>query len=323
MTQLPFRKQLIDLRQEKVFFNPIFKTEADEVLETPFYNPYPHYYTYGTLLDEHNLRQNNQVHVKRITQVFDKIKTVDSEDREDFSLNCNSTDLSFSKITLKILYGEILKVDYYRAHHSLFKWTEEMAHMAIDWDEVWKNLHNPLALEETKSIIWEQIHLNAYSTSSYNKWRKTEEICPLCLIIPESDFHLIFNCQATKELWEEINPILRQIDEREVTKEEMAFGSFGNTVKTKLRNWITFLLRECISEQESVAYKNELGLQNIKEIKIKYIIKLKEQILASYRYHESKNTMHLFKLIYCADGSFLEYDESIEHYTLPNIFPNL
>ena len=171
MTQLPFRKQLIDLRQEKVFFNPIFTTEEDEVLETPYYNPLPHYYTYGILLEEHNHRQNNRAYRKRITQVFDKIKNVDFENREDFSFRYNSKDLSFEKITLKILYREILKIDFYKAHHSLFKWTEEKAHMAIDWDEVWKNLYNHLALEETKSIIWEQTHLNEYNTFYYNKWR--------------------------------------------------------------------------------------------------------------------------------------------------------
>ena len=145
----------------------------------------------------------------------------------------------------------------------------------------------------------------------------------MCLIIPENEYHLIFDCQATRELWEEINPILRQIDGEDVTKEEMAFGMFGNTAKIKLRNWLTFLLRECILEQEGIAYKNNQGLLNIREIKIKYNVKLKEQILTNYRYHRQSNTIQFFKLMFCADGSFLEYDYSIEHFTLPNIFSNL
>ena len=143
------------------------------------------------------------------------------------------------------------------------------------------------------------------------------------MIIPESEYHLIFNCQAIKELWEDINPILRQIDERMVTKEEMAFGISGNTAKIRLRNWLTLLIRECILEQESIAYKNNLGLLNIREIRIKYKVKMKEQILTSYRFHKNNNTMQFFKLIYCAVGTFLKYDDDIEHFTLPNIFPNL
>ena len=70
----------------------------------------------------------------------------------------------------------------------------------------------------------------------------------------------------------------------------MAFGIFGNTARINLRNWLTLLLRECILEQEGIAYKNNQGV---------------------------------FKLIYCADGTFLEYDENMEHFTLPNIFPHL
>lgn len=104
MTQLPFRKQLIDLRREKIFLNPIFKIERDEVLKNPSQNPYSNYYTYGTLLEHHNLRLDNQTYRKRLTQVFDKINNVDSEDRDDFSLRYNSTDLTFDEITLKILY---------------------------------------------------------------------------------------------------------------------------------------------------------------------------------------------------------------------------
>ena len=198
-----------------------------------------------------------------------------------------------------------------------------MAHIAIDWDQVWKNLHNPIALEETKSIIWEQIHLNAYNTFSYNKWRNTQKICPICLVIPESEYHMIFNCQATKELWHDLNPILIQIEGQVVTKEEMAFGISGNSAKIRLRNWLTLLLRECILEQESIAYKNNLGLLNIREIRIKYMVKLKEQILTSYRFHKNNNTIQFFKLIYCADGAFLKYEDDIQHFTLPNIFPNL
>lgn len=83
-------------------------------------------------------------------------------------------------------------------------------------------------------------------------------------------------CQATKELWEDLKPILRQIGEREVTKDEMDFGISGNTARIKLRNWLTLLLRECILEQEGIAYKNNQGVLNIREIKIKYNVKLKE-----------------------------------------------
>ena len=99
----------------------------------------------------------------------------------------------------------------------------------------------------------------------------------------------------------------------------MAFGITGNNTKSILRNWISLLARECIWEQEPIAYKNELGSANIQEIRTKFNTKLREQILTSYRYHEQNGMIGFFKITYCADGTFLEYDENIKHYTLPKL----
>ena len=101
----------------------------------------------------------------------------------------------------------------------------------------------------------------------------------------------------------------------------MAFGLKGNTAKILLRNWITLLLRECVIEQESIAYDNQLGLHNIREIKSTFNVRLKEQVLESYKYHKHKNNLDTFEIKYCADGTFLEYDANIQHYTLPRTFP--
>ena len=100
----------------------------------------------------------------------------------------------------------------------------------------------------------------------------------------------------------------------------MAFGMEGKTAKIHLRNWLTFLLRECIMNQERIAYKNQLGLHNIREIKCTYNARLKREILQSYEFHHNKGTMHIFKHIYRANGVFLEYDSGIQHYTIPKIF---
>ena len=100
----------------------------------------------------------------------------------------------------------------------------------------------------------------------------------------------------------------------------MAFGMEGNTANILLRNWLTFLLRECIINQESIAYNNQLGLHNIAEIQCTFNARLKKEILQSYEYHKDKNTMHIFREIYRANGVFLMYDNDIRHYTIPKIF---
>lgn len=100
----------------------------------------------------------------------------------------------------------------------------------------------------------------------------------------------------------------------------MAFGMDGNTANIQLRNWLTLLLRECIIDQERIGYKNQLGLHNITDIQCTFNARLKKEILQNYDYHNNQGTIHLFRHIYRANGVFLQYDDEIQHYTIPKIF---
>ena len=95
---------------------------------------------------------------------------------------------------------------------------------------------------------------------------------------------------------------------------------YGNTANIHLRNWLTFLLRECIIDQERIAHKNQLGLNNISDIKCTFDARLKKEILQSYEFHKNRGTLHRFRHIYRANGVFLLYDEDIQHYTFPKLF---
>ena len=86
MTKLPFRIKVTDIRQEKVFYNPIFQTRLGNVLETTNRNPSPYIYTYGTIREEHYLRLTNQRYRKSVTNIFDKVAIIDIVGREDFAL---------------------------------------------------------------------------------------------------------------------------------------------------------------------------------------------------------------------------------------------
>ena len=70
------------------------------------------------------------------------------------------------QITHKQLYEESL-LNIYRDHHSQAKWTEKL-NTAIVWEHVWTAVHNSLVENETKTIIWEQLHLNFYTQYKYN-----------------------------------------------------------------------------------------------------------------------------------------------------------
>ena len=130
----------------------------------------------------------------------------------------------------------------------------------IVWDkEVWRQVHNPVTPDTTKTTIWEQIHLNFLTTYKFNQFRthsneKIEE-CPLCRKIPKDIYHLILNCQITLELWQELEKTIEKIIPQKITEMEMAFGLIGEHPKMILRNWMTYTLREVIQKQEYIAYK--------------------------------------------------------------------
>ena len=48
------------------------------------------------------------------------------------------------------------------------------------------------------------------------------------------------------------------------------FGILGTSPAITLRNWLTYVLRFCIHQQENLAYHNKKGLLNELDIKLDY-----------------------------------------------------
>ena len=47
-----------------------------------------------------------------------------------------------------------------------------------------------------------------------------------------------------------------------VMEQEKIFGIFGDSHAVTLRNWLAYVLRFCIYQQENLAYYNKKGLVN-------------------------------------------------------------
>ena len=75
----------------------------------------------------------------------------------------------------------------------------------------------------------------------------------------------------------------------------MVFGIPGQKPGIILRNWITFLLRHCIVEQESIAFHNKLGLFNEHEIKLKFNERVKTEVMAKYRIYSNLDRVEFFE----------------------------
>ena len=234
MTTLDLRKQVLDPRDEQLFYNPIFQRGNGQTLSITKPCDTAGVFTYGQLLDEVALKNNGRPHRRHVANLFDCISLRDLDDRQFYLLNTVDGDFKFQKVTQKILYEQLPKL-HYRDHHSSAKWVAKLQ-TPIAWDKVWKSVHNPLSTEETASFVWEQVHLNMYTTHSYNKWHKSNLCCPLCTQPIRDEFHIIFDCLVVVSLWKEIEPMLLRIYPAPVTEQEKIFRILGDSPAVTLRN---------------------------------------------------------------------------------------
>ena len=303
MTTLDLRKQVLDPREEKLFHNPIFQGRSVQTLKITKPCETAGVFTYGLLLDEVELRTNGRPHRRHIANLFDRIFIRDLDDRQHYLLNTVDGNFKFEKVTQKLVYEQLLKLNY-RDHHSSAKWVEKF-NTPVEWDKVWGSVHNPLATEETASFVWEQIHLNMYTTYSYNKWHKTNLPCPLCTQLIDDEFHLIFDCPLVVSLWEEIEPLLLRIYPSPVTEQERIFGILVNSPAIVLRNWLTYVLRFCIYWQENSAYHNKKGVLNATDIKLIYNAQVHREAVQRLLYYTHIGRLDLFHKYYSVNEVFV------------------
>ena len=208
-------------------------------------------YTYGSVAREYTKQCQGLPHLNYVANIFPRIIHFDIHGKSQHTifLTALQAKVSFGVVTYKNVYEELLRQNYVQ-HHSTNKWENKLPDVPFDWEKIWNSLNNPITAEHVRTTIWEQIHLNDYCTYSYNKWHNTQDDCPLCLTIPSSKFHLTLECDVTVSLWRQLEPYLLCLSPAPVTDFEKIFGLLGTSPKIILRNWLTFLLRQCIVDQE-------------------------------------------------------------------------
>ena len=224
--------------------------------------------------------------------------------------------IPFKQVTQYQVYCELIRSTYID-HHSKHKWENRFPNCDISWDDVWLFVNNPLSREDTKTAIWEQLHLNDYTTYSYNKWHKAQQVCPLCLQLPNNKFHITLECPVTISLWHELTHHLLKIHPEPISEEEMVFGLSGSKPGIKLRNWLTSLLREYIVRQESIAYHNKKGRQNEVDIKLSYNAAVKAEVWEKYNILQHLGRTEYFKKMYAINNYLITWvDEQWQILTL-------
>ena len=314
MTNIEIKKGIKDVQlwdREHLFYNPLFTRENGKLLSLTKYCGEKNIFILEQLLDE-KVKENRQLpHDKVLTKMLSKILLNTSVPKEDILIKYNGEEIKFAQITQKQLYEEAL-IRISGDHFSQVKWVEKL-NTSIVWEEVWKTVHNFFLTNKTKNIIWQQLHLNFYTQYSYNKWHKKQDNCPLCQKIPESIYHIILHCEFANKLWEELEPILRQLHPVPISDEEKAFGIVQKNQKTSiiLRNWLTYLLRECISREEREAYYSPNP--NLQKTKLKLNEAMRSEIHIKAILYKNENNLLAFEKvltyeeILCKKGEDGEY----------------
>ena len=249
-----------DWDKENIFYNPLILSKSGKTIKETEHFRKNKIYRLGQLLQEKSKEQRKLPFDKKSVTLLKNIKldigTSEYGIIKEHTVFLGNTEVKkMSQITQKDLYEDAILFKS-RNHTYQGKWADKLNTIMIIWEEVWDSVHNPLALNETRTAIWEQIHLNFYTTYSYNKWHNASDPCPLCNKIPESIFHIILHCDIVNTLWNQLLPTLSKLSSRALDEAEKAFGilQIKKTPGMILRNWLGYKLREQILLLERTTY---------------------------------------------------------------------
>ena len=129
----------------------------------------------------------------------------------------------------------------------------------------------------------------------------------------------MLHCDFANRLWADVEPILIKFHPAPVTEEEKAFGIFLRkpTTGTLIRNWVTYLLRDCITQEEREAYHSKRpSVKNAKKKVNRFIVhELNKKII---RYKHENNLERLEKLITYAEVLCVKQTDGT--YDIKNIY---
>ena len=316
ITKLDTAKHYENLNEEHLFFNPIFTTTTDEDMHdrtlTPFYGnrALQSVTTYGDLLKESSDPKLTAVLLRR----KESIHYIRNSVPQNQIIDSGNTAVNFKDVSQKLIYSALI-LKKSTDHGYQVKWYEEEDYLiGTMWPQIWENIHNQFFTEEVKSTVWDQVHLNFYTTYSYNKWHNSLEPCPLCNVIPDTIHHIISGCNFTRRLWHKMENTLRRIYPKNISTFEMAFGLQPDTKKelpqTILRNWITFSLRHYIMKEERKAYyRKNIGTEYIAKFLKDFEYILQQELQIKYHHFKNRGLLTKFENIALAGNVLGEIDD--------------
>ena len=255
------KKGIADIKdwdRENIFYNPLITDKTGNTLKENAYLRKKGISKLGQLFEEKAKKSRNIPFDNKITSIAETIILDTSIEKEDMVILGNGgRQVKMLAITQKDLYEDaIFRMS--RPHNHETKWIDKLNTMFLP-EEVWASVHNFLSSNQTKTAIWEQIHLNFYTQYSYNKWHSSSGTCPLCNTLPDSIYHIILDCDFVNNIWESIKVTLLKLHKKPISDEEKSLGivHINKSPGMLARNWLTYKMREQLLEFERKAYHSQ------------------------------------------------------------------
>ena len=311
-------KCIEDWDEQPIFYNPLITSKSGKTLKETEYYRKNSVYKLGQLLEEKSKEARNVPYDRTMTTLASSITLDTDVEKEDIVILGTRKVVKMSSITQKELYEDaILKISKDHTHQA--KWAAKL-NTVILWEEVWNSVHNFLVSNKTRTVIWEQLHLNFYTQYSYNKWHGKQDMCPLCSKVPESIYHVILHCDFVNNIWTQMQPILYQLHSKLVNDEEKALGivNIKHTNEIFLRNWLTYKLREQVMQFERMAYHSSKAA-TLDLFKAKFNQSMASEIKQLMFRYNNENKLPLFDKMIAYQGILCEKVQEGE-YRLKKVF---
>ena len=111
--------------------------------------------------------------------------------------------------------------------------------------------------------------------------------------VEDDIFHIILNCPVLKEIFSKFNATFKEINGKDITNREIAFGNQESGGKNNLRNFLIFIIKYSIFKMRNVNFTN-------KRLAITAVLKrihkeIKSELIKKLIIYASRNEISRFK----------------------------
>jgi len=243
--------------------------------------------------------------IPNLNRAFHKIQYTNNE-QDIFSLTRENEKIVITKGIFKVIYNCILESKINNTSKIWEqKWGVElnMPEDGLNWENIWKVVHNGIVNYKVQSSIWEMIHRNFICGYILKQMHKSDGVCKLCNKLERQRTHIFMNCDIINYVYNHFSNIITIFDNSVLSQKEKAFGIFEQMNDKKLlRNYTTFIIRHIIYRNRNMVVNRGVNVQLILINKVKQFIR--NDLINRFDIAKFKNEVLSFKEKYLIDEVF-------------------